>query len=116
MFEGSGLGDGAPLSHTASRSTGAAFGHQRFYSNKRRQLLMETAGRYATLTCPGSTSSCDPHQVGGIVRFQQAAGRRWVFVAEGSFTGDSLRGAAAASAGKTWRTRRGLRFELLTQL
>lgn len=116
MFEGSGLGDGAPLSPTASRAAGAAFGHQRFSSNKRRQLLLEAAGRYATLTCPGPTSNCDPHQFGGILRFQQAAGRRWVFVLEGSFTGDSLRGRAADTAGKNWRTRRGLRFELVTQL
>jgi hypothetical protein len=116
LFEGSGLGDGAPLSPTASNAVGGAFGHQRFYAHNRRQVLFEAAGRYATEGCPDDTTVCDPHQVGGGVRFQVAAGRRFVFVLDGSVVGESLRGFAALQTGKTWRVRRGFRFEILTQL
>jgi hypothetical protein len=116
LFEGSGLGEGAPLSPTASDAVGAAFGHQRFYSGHRRQVLFEAAARYSTLECPGDQSSCDPQLVGGGVRFQVAAGRRFVFGVTGSVVGESLRGLSATVAGTTWRVRREIRFELLTQL
>jgi hypothetical protein len=37
-------------------------------------------------------------------------------VLDGSVVGESLRGFAALQTGKTWRVRRGFRFEILTQL
>jgi hypothetical protein len=116
LFEGSGLGDGAPLSPTASDAVGAAFGHQRFFAHDRWQVLFEAATRVSTLECADDQAGCDPRLVGGGVRFQMAAGRRFIFQVSGAVVGESLRGLAATVAGKTWRMRHGLRFELLTQL
>ena len=81
LFAGPGLGT-APgaLPSTASHVAGGAVGHQIFSADRRRQLLVEAAGRRSTAACTGSPAGCEPHALAGGVRYQVAVGRRNVLV------------------------------------
>ena len=74
-FAAVGLGNfGAPLSSRAREVAGGAIGYQKFYgSQKRRQLLGELGARVGT-------ASGVSDAVAGMLRFQQALGRRFVVV------------------------------------
>lgn len=81
LFAGPGLGT-APgaLSPTAGHVAGGAVGHQIFSADRRRQLLVEAAGRRSTAGCARSPAGCEPHAFAGGVRYQVAVGRRNVLV------------------------------------
>lgn len=81
LFAGSGLGT-APgaLPPTASHVAGGAVGHQIFSADRRRQILVEAAGRRSTAACARSSAGCEPHALAGGVRYQVAVGRRNVLV------------------------------------
>ncbi len=64
----------AALSSIADKAYGIAGGYQMFFSNKRRQLLIEAGARQAD-----DVSST----LGLATRFQQAIGRRFVFLLDG---------------------------------
>jgi len=76
-FAAVGLGAyGAPLSAAARDVAGGAIGYQMFFNHTRTQLIVELAGRFGT-------EETVPDQVGFTARWQQAAGRHFVFILDG---------------------------------
>jgi hypothetical protein len=113
LFAGPGLGGfTAALSPAAENAVGGALGHQRFFANTRRQLVVEVGGRYSTRAC--GEPPCDPHSAAAAARYQVALGRRFVVVLDGFVAYDRLRGAAVEAAA-TSRYRLGSRLELLVK-
>jgi hypothetical protein len=113
-FAAVGLGSyGAPLSSRARDVAGGAFGYQRFYGPaKRRQLLVEVGLRVGTASEVADSAAA-------TVRYQMAAGRRFVLVWDG-FVGRRQGGLGAAPASGPPRrlddeTLFGGRFELVVK-
>ncbi len=76
LFEAVGLGRfNSPLSNATDDAFGMALGYQMFSSDKRRQLILEIAGRYA--------NDEGQRAMGPGARFQAAIGRRTVFRLDG---------------------------------
>ncbi|MDA8019178.1 MAG: hypothetical protein MPN21_17195 [Thermoanaerobaculia bacterium] len=65
----------APLSSRAHDVFGGAVGYQRFLDHTRKQILVELGYRFGTV-------DSEPDALAGIVRFQSAAGRRFVWVVD----------------------------------
>lgn len=104
LFASPGLGRvGSPLSNLADEVVGGALGYQMFFSNTRRQLILEFAGRYSPDTVYQSA-------FGGGLRYQMALGRRSVIVVDGFGTYDFR------SLPMTDRLRIGGRLEYMLQL
>ena len=103
-FAAVGLGSyGAPLSSRARDVAGGAFGYQKFYgAAKRRQLLAEVGLRVGT-------ASDVTDSVAGTLRYQMAAGRRFVLVWD-AFVGQRDGGLFAED-----QTLYGGRFELVVK-
>ena len=95
LFAGPGLGT-APgaLRPTASHVAGGAVGHQIFSADRRRQLLLEAAGRRSTAACAAVPAGCEPHAFAGGVRYQVAVGRRNALVFDAFAARDLGRGDA----------------------
>jgi hypothetical protein len=93
---------GAPLSNQADRAAGGAIGYQMFFGElKRRQLIIEVGGRAPT---DNPTSFREQAAAGIGVRFQQALGRRFIFILDTFGVGRESNDAAV-----------GGRVELLTK-
>ena len=113
LFAGPGLGSArGALSPLAGDVTGGAVGHQIFSADRRRQLLLEGAARYATAACTGALAVCEPHAIAGGARFQVAIGRRNVFVFDAFAARDFLRGGRAGPTGGGGRLGLGGRAEM----
>lgn len=80
LFAAPGIGRlGAPLGNQVDDAVGGVLGYQMFFSNTRKQLLLELGGRARMKdTGPGA------NQVGGAASFQAAMFRRFVLVIQGN--------------------------------
>ena len=88
LFESAGMGRfGSPLSSRAGDVVGGAFGHQRFFADRRRQLIIELAGRKDTDGIGEGAAALG-------VRLQQAVGRRLVIRLDGYASAQQGRGEA----------------------
>jgi len=80
LFAAPGIGRlGAPLGNQVDDAVGGVLGYQMFFSQTRKQLLLEVGGR-ARMKDTGLGSN----QVGGTASFQSAIMRRWVLVVQGN--------------------------------
>ncbi len=98
LYAAVGLGQyGAPLNNQADHAAGGALGYQMFFGElRRRQLIFEIGGRAPTET-PGLLRQ---QAVEGIaVRFQQALGRRFVWVVDAF--GVNRNGSSIGAGGRT---------------
>jgi hypothetical protein len=114
LFAGSALGDGGAILSTASNAAGIAIGRQWFFSDTRRQLVLEAATRYSTNDCLATIPTCVPDTIAIGARFQQAFGRRGVFLVDAFIARDKQPGDDLAL--ETSRQRIGARVELLIKL
>lgn len=81
LFAAPGIGRiGAALGGQADDAVGAAVGKQMFFDHTRKQLVAEIGGRYRYSDPEEETLVAQQDIVGGALRFQAAAGRRFVFV------------------------------------
>ncbi len=98
MYAAVGLGQyGAPLNNQADHSAGGALGYQMFFGEyRRRQVIFEIGGR-----APTETPSLLRQQAaeGVAIRFQQALGRRFVFVVDAF--GVNRNGSSVSGGGRT---------------
>ena len=70
LFAGQNLGNiPAPISNSADEASGFALGYQRFFANNRRQLIIETGGRFEK-----NNTASDEFGLG--MRYQHALGSR----------------------------------------
>lgn len=109
LFAAVGLGRfGAALGSRSDNSVGGSIGHQMFFDNHRKQLLLEAGGRY-TYDKANARGGRDAVAIGA--RYQMAAGRRFVFELSGfgNYTLSTLPNDASALGG-------GARFEVRVQL
>lgn len=104
LFAARGIGRyPAPLSNAAGDAFGAAFGYQMFFDQTRRQLIVETGGRFDR----GSGGDNDP--AGGLgLRLRQAVGRRMIIDLDGFLVGSRMNGDSLTDTGA--------RLELLWKL
>lgn len=74
LFAAAGLGNyGAPLCNQASEVVGASLGYQLFFSDTKRQMTFELAGRQ-------DTNGLNDAAVAGGCRYQQALNQHWLMV------------------------------------
>ena len=79
LFAAPGIGRlGAPLGNQVDHSVGGAIGHQMFFADSRRQLLLEIGGRVGL-----NENSSGSDQTGFAASYQMAMFRRWVWVVQG---------------------------------
>ena len=72
LFSAIGMGQyGAPLGNRADDAFGGSFGYQMFFSHTRKQLILEIGGRK-------DTNNIDDGSAAIGLRYQQAAGRRFI--------------------------------------
>jgi hypothetical protein len=87
LFAAPGIGRlGAPLGNQVDDAVGGAIGYQMFFSETRKQLLLELGGRASI-----QDSGPGTNQLGAGATFQAAVMRRWVLVFQGigSYNTDS---------------------------
>ncbi len=102
LFAAPGIGRvGSALTSTSDEAFGVSLGHQRFFAETRRQLLVELGGRVSTADEP-----LIGNRVGAGARYQIAMGRRFVAIFDGTAAYDLDQEVTAAFG----------RFELLLKL
>lgn len=114
LFAGPGIGRiGSSLGGVATGAVsaaddavGASLGHQMFFDDSRRQLLLEVGGRFSIAGEDVGTPEIGVNLAGAAARYQMAMGRRFVLVLDGT-AGYDMDAETTTAAG---------RFELVLKL
>ncbi|MBI2422469.1 MAG: hypothetical protein HYV27_06550 [Candidatus Hydrogenedentes bacterium] len=80
LYEAFGIGnlDGSPIENTSVESVGGAIGYQKFFSDTRKQVILEVGGRT-------DTDGTDRGRLGVMARYQQAIKNRFVWRVDAYF-------------------------------